>query len=273
LSVRVTAIVVILAALAFGVAVAVSAQGPVPSVTVTASETTLNVGVSGPLAAGPTRFEIVKAGRGPLEIAFGALRPGVTLDRFTTALRGRDPEAAIGLVHLDGGASLFPRERRRAVTFRLRPNTTYVVVNLTGGPPSDWEVASFAVGGQPNGAAAPRADARVRMIDFRFRGATTLPRRGVLRFDNAGRAPHFALAMPLRRGASRRTVGAALRRNSQRRLRRLVDFRSQIEPQALVTRGAVNYNEVRFPRRGRYVMVCFFEGHNRQGMYRFVRVR
>jgi hypothetical protein len=33
------------------------------------------------------------------------------------------------------------------------------------------------------------------------------------------------------------------------------------------------YNEVRFPRRGRYVMVCFFENHNAQGMYRFVRVR
>jgi hypothetical protein len=37
--------------------------------------------------------------------------------------------------------------------------------------------------------------------------------------------------------------------------------------------SAVNYNEVRFPRRGRYVMVCFFEGHNSQGMYKFVRVR
>jgi hypothetical protein len=248
----------------------VSAQGPAPTVTVTAGETTLNVGVSGPLAAGPTRFEVVKEGRGPREIAFGALRPGVTLGQFTATLQGGDPEAAIELVHLDGGASLSPRSQRRAVTFDLRPNSTYVVINIAGQRP---QVASFTVGGQPNGAAPPRADASVRMIDLRFRGATRLPRRGVLRFANAGWAPHFALAAPLRRGASRRAVGAALRRNAERRLRRLVDFRSQIEVQSLITRGAVNYNTVRFPRRGRYVMVCFFDGHNTQGMYRFVRVR
>ena len=35
----------------------------------------------------------------------------------------------------------------------------------------------------------------------------------------------------------------------------------------------MNYNEIRFPKRGRYVMICFFEGHNAQGMFKFVRVR
>lgn len=269
---RVAAIVV-LVALALGVTAAVSAQGPAPSVTVRASETTLTVGVSGSLAAGPTRFEIVKAGGGDLEIAIGALRPGVTLAQFTSALRRGDGSGALELAHLDGGTSLSARDRRRAVTLDLRPDTSYVVVNLTGERPSNWEVESFATSGQSNGAAAPRPDARVRMIDLRFRGAKTLPRRGIVRFENAGWAPHFALAVPLRRGARTRAVGAALRSNRQRGLGRLVDFRSAIEPQALVTRGAVNYNEVRFPRRGRYVMVCFFEGHHAQGMYRFVRVR
>lgn len=268
---RVAAIVV-LVALALGVTAAVSAQGPAPSVTVRASETTLTVGVSGSVAAGPTRFEIVKAGGGDLEIAIGALRPGVTAAEFTASLRG-DPDEALELADLDGGTSLSARDRRRAVTLDLRPDTSYVVINLTGERPSNWEVESFATTGQSNGAAAPRPDARVRMIDLRFRGAKTLPQRGIVRFENAGWAPHFALAVPLRRGARTRAVGAALRGNRQRGLGRLVDFRSAIEPQALVTRGAVNYNEVRFPRRGRYVMVCFFEGHHTQGMYRFVRVR
>lgn len=267
------AIVVVLAALVLGLEAVVSAQAPAPLVTVTASETTLTVGVSGTLAAGPTRFEIVKAGREELEIAIAALRPGVTLDQFTTTLQGGDPEAVIELVYLDGGASLSARDRRRAVTLDLRPNSRYVVLNSTGERPRDWEIASFDVGGQPNGAAAPQADASVRMVDLRFRGARTLPLRGVVRFENAGWAPHFAVAAPLRRGASRRAVGAALRGNSERRLERLVDFRSSIQPQTLITRGAVNYNQVRFPRRGRYVMVCFFEDHNAQGMYRFVRVR
>ena len=35
----------------------------------------------------------------------------------------------------------------------------------------------------------------------------------------------------------------------------------------------MNYNEIRFSRRGRYLMVCFFEGHDDQGMFKFVRVR
>jgi hypothetical protein len=147
------------------------------------------------------------------------------------------------------------------------------VLNSSGEQPSDWPIADFTVGGQSNGATAPRADARVRISDLRFRGATRLPRRGVVRFENAGWAPHFAIAAPLRRGASTRAVGRALRRSADRPLGRLVDFASAIQPQTLITRGAVSYNEVRFPRRGRYVMACFFDNHQSQGMYRFIRVR
>jgi hypothetical protein len=258
---------------ALAVAAAVSAQARAPTITIGASETTLNVGVSGPLAAGPTRFDVVKSGGDELEITIAALRPGVTLAQFTTALRSGDPESAIELAHIDGGASLAAGQQRRAVTFDLRPNSTYVVLNLSGNRPADWEIVSFEVGGQLNGATAPQADASVRIVDLRFRGAKTLPRNGVVRFENAGWAPHFAVAAPLRRGASTRAIGAALRGNRERRVEQLVNFRAATEPQALITRGAVNYNEVRFPRRGRYVLVCFFDSHHLQGMYRFVRVR
>jgi hypothetical protein len=270
---RTAVIVAAVAAIALGAAGAGLAQQPPPTVTVTASETTLMVGATSPLAAGPTRFEIVNTGREELEIAIAALRPGVTRAQFTAALQGGDPEAAIELVHLDGGANLAARDQRRVVTLSLRPNSTYLVINSSGEQPRDWEIAEFTVGGHSNGATAPQADASVRMIDLRFHGAATLPRRGVVRFENAGWAPHFAVAAPLRRGARTRTVGRALRRNDERRLGRLVDFASAIHPQTLITRGAVNYHEMRFPRRGRYVMVCFFEDHHAQGMYRFIRVR
>jgi hypothetical protein len=270
---RIAAIVAAVAVLALGAAGAGLAQQSPPIVTVTASETTLMVGVTGLVAAGPTRFEIVKSGGEELEIAIAALKPGVTRAQVTAALQGGDPEAAIELVHLDGGASLSAGDQRRAVTLSLRPSSTYVVINSSGEQPSDWEIAELTTGGQSNGATAPQADASVRIIDLRFRGATTVPRRGVLRFENAGWAPHFAVAAPLRRGARTRAVGRALRRNDERKLGRLVDFASTVQPQSLITRGAVNYNEVRFPRRGRYVMVCFFEDHHAQGMYRFIHVR
>lgn len=135
---RVIATAVAIAALALGGVAAVSAQPPAPTVTVTASETTLDVGVSGPLAPGPTRFEIVETGGEDLEIAIGALRPGVTLDQFTTALRSGDANAAIERVSLDGGASLSARNRRRVVTStlgltpRTSRSTSPVTIRATG---------------------------------------------------------------------------------------------------------------------------------------------
>jgi hypothetical protein len=249
-----------------------AAQAPPPTVTVTVSETSIVVGATGALPSGPTRFDVVNSDQQAAEVTIGALREGVTVDEFTAALRS-SPDAAIEMAHLDGGASLAPGQASQAVTLNLRPSSTYVAVNLAGDNPADWEVVSFSSSDQANGASAPSADARVNMFDLRFRGAKRLPRNGVVRFENRGWAPHFALAAPLRRNAKQRNVARALRRNQQGRLEQLLNFAGSVEAQSLVTRGAVNYNELRFPRRGRYVLVCFFEGHNAQGMFRFVNVR
>ena len=249
-----------------------AAQAPPPTVTVTVTESSLTVGASGPLASGLTRFDVVSSDEQAAEVAIGALRPGVTLDAFTAALRS-NPDEAIEMAHLDGGASLAEGQASRAVTLNLRPSSTYVAINLAGDNPADWEVVSFTTTDQANGATAPQADARVNMFDLRFRGAKRLPRNGVVRFENKGWAPHFALAAPLRRNAKQRAVARALLRNRQQQLEQMLDFSRSLEAQSLVTRDAVNYNELRFPKRGRYVLVCFFEGHNTQGMFRFVRVR
>jgi hypothetical protein len=254
-----------------GVGVGV-AQAPAPTVTVTVSETSIAVGATSPVAAGPTRFEVVSSDQNEAEVSIGALRPGVTVDAFTAALRS-NPDEAIEMAHLDGGASLAAGQASRAVTFSLRPSSTYVAINLTGENPADWEITSFTTSDQANGASAPQADARVNIFDLRFRGAKQLPRNGVVRFENKGWAPHFAFAVPLRRNAKQRAVAQALLRNANRPLERLLDFRNGVEAQSLITRGAADYNELRFGKRGRYVMVCFFEGHNTQGMFRFVRVR
>jgi hypothetical protein len=265
---RAVVLAVALAGLSLVAASAGSAQAP-PTVTVTVTESSLTVGATGPLAAGPTRFEFVNSDGGAPELAVAALRSGVTFDAFSAALRS-NPDAAIELIHLDGGATF--AGARRAVTFNLRPSSSYVAINLAGDNPRDWEITPFSTSDQSNGASPPAADARVRIVDLRFRGAKTLPRDGVVRFENAGWAPHFAVAAPLRRNAKQRAVARALRRNAQGPLERLLNFERSIEAQSLITRGAVDYNELRFPQRGRYVMVCFFEGHNTQGIYRFVRV-
>jgi hypothetical protein len=91
--------------------------------------------------------------------------------------------------------------------------------------------------------------------------------------SNVGWAPHFAVAVRLRDNAGRRAVARAISSTNDRRMSRVVDFRTAVEVTNLLTRDAVADNEVRFSRGGRYVLACFFEGHNTQGMYRFVRVR
>jgi hypothetical protein len=119
---RVLAVVAVAAGVLVTALAAVLAQQRAPTVTITASETSVNVSVTGQLAAGPTRFEVVKTGGDELEVSIGSLRPGVTREQFTAALRGRNPEAALELVYVDGGATVFRGERRRVVTFKLRPN-------------------------------------------------------------------------------------------------------------------------------------------------------
>jgi hypothetical protein len=268
---RFAAVLAGLLVLCLGAAALVSAQTPPPTLTVTAGGSSLTVTPAGPLAAGPTRIEFVRTSGEP-SLSIAALRPGVTVEAFTAALRRSDDEA-IEMLYIDGGADLNADEPRSISTVSLRPGLTYVAVNTEGSNRAAFEVTPFTVGTTANGATAPRADATVRMVDLRFTGDRTLPRDGTIRFRNEGWAPHFALAARLRRGATSAAIGRALKGSSQRALGRLLDFRNAREPQALITRGADSVNEVRFPRAGRWALICFFENHEAQGMYRVVNVR
>jgi hypothetical protein len=234
------------------------AQTSVPTVAVTATGGNITLDPSGPIAAGPTRFTY--SGRGDLSVA--TLRAGVSVDQLRRTL-ARSQVAALGQVFIE--AAVLPSE---AVTVDLRPNTTYVAAATAGRSPA---VTTFTTGG-PSGARAPRPDARIRMVDYAFRGPNTLPRNGSIRVDNDGTTLHFAIAFPLRPGVSGRQIGRAFRGTNERALERVVAG-PPVDVQGLVSQGSTNDNEVRFPRRGRYGMVCFFSEHNRLGMYRVYRVR
>jgi hypothetical protein len=227
-------------------------------VAVTATGGNITLDPSGPIAAGPTRFTY--SGRGELSLA--TLRAGVTVDQLRRTL-SRSEVAALGQVFLE--AAVLPSQ---TVTVDLRPNTTYVAAATAGRSPA---VTTFTTGAE-SGARAPTPDARIRMVDYAFRGPNTLPRNGSIRVDNDGTTLHFAIAFPLRPGVSRRQVRRAFRGTNERALGRVVAG-EPIDVQGLISQGSTNDNQVRFPRRGRYGMVCFFSEHNRLGMYRIYRVR
>ena len=267
---RVLTAVSLAAVLCIAAAVA-AAQGPPPTVTVSATATAIT-GPAAPVAPGATRFVFSSTdAKTEFSIFLAALEPGRTVDEVTAALHG-SPDRALELVQVAASATLAPGGQR-AITVDIKPNTTYLLVNDGGSEdPAAIVTSQLATGGVATGAVAPSPDAKVRMRDLRFGGDRTLPRRGTVRVSNFGWAPHFALAFPLRKGARRAAVARALRRSSNA-LDRLLNFSRGTEVTNILTRGASADQEIRFRKSGRHVLVCFFEGHNAQGMYRFVTVR
>ena len=256
-----------------GAAVGASAaQAPVPTVTVTASATAISASPT-PVAPGATRFVLASTEKkAEMGVVLAAPKPGRTTAEVIAAVRA-DPDTAFEVVDLVASVTL-PPGGERAVTVEIKPDTSYLLLNDAGKQnPADWIITPLATGGAPTGATAPEPDAEVRMRDLRFRGDRTLPRDGTIRVRNVGWAPHFALAAPLKRGARRGAVGRALRSDRERALGRLLDFRNVQEVSSVLTRGASADYDVTFGKRGRYVLICFVEGHNTQGMFRFVRVR
>jgi hypothetical protein len=269
--------VVVVGVVAAAVAVA---QQPVPTVAVTASPTSVALQPAGPVPAGPTRFEVARQGNRDVSVYFALLNAGVSMQEFQAALRSDDRtggDSTLGLVSIQASVSISGSERQHAATFTLKPGLTYVVLSEAdeegGRGPRERGITTFTTSGQSNGAAAPAPDARVRMVGLRFRGDRVLPRRGVVRVENRDGVPHFAIAFPLRRGVTSRQFGRVLRSNSERAFGRVLAG-TPYGLQSIISGGnTANDQEVRFPRAGRYGLVCFFGEHHRLGMYRLVTVR
>ena len=218
------------------------------------------------LQGGPTRFALRGADSREHTFTIVALKPGVTFAEFERVLgRARGPEAVLKVVTFEGGG------QSRAATLSIRPGVTYVALDTSGDNPRRFPRASFTVGATQGTAVAPKPRTEVRMKNFRFEGARTLPREGTVRFRNASLSPHVTLAFPLKPGADVRAAGRAIRRNDERALGRLVGGPPS-EPQNVLSPGRVNEQELTFRRAGTYMLVCFFEtrgkGHNELGMYR-----
>ena len=237
-----------------------AAQSSVPTVAVSVSGSNVVLDPSGPIGAGPTRF----TNDARAEFNLFTLRAGVTIDELRQSLSNPRSVKALGQVFLEATAA-----PGKPVTVDLRPNTTYVAAVVAGRRSA---LTTFTTGA-PNG--AQRTDARTRASGW----STTA---------SAGRRPCPAMAAsvlrtPARHSTSRshsrcdrtcptgRSAVPSAARTSEA-LGRVVAG-EPVDVQGLISPGSTNDNEVSFPRRGRYAMVCFFSEHNRLGMYRVYRVR
>jgi hypothetical protein len=256
------------------------AQAPVPTVTIDASPTAVSVSATGPLAAGPTRFDMVRpAGGKDVDVYIALLVPGVTVDQLAQKLSEEDKtggEASLGLVSIQASAAITGKDTHRALTFTVKPGLTYVVVaepdSDSNGKVKPRAFTTFTSSGEANGATAPAAEATVRLQGLRFKGPSTLPQKGAVRFENRDGVAHFALAFPLRKGTTTKQLGKALG-TSEAAIGKLVVGAPYMAQNIISGGDTANVQELSFPKKGRYGLVCFIDGHDRLGMYRVITVK
>jgi hypothetical protein len=262
-----------------GVGLAV-AQSPAPTVTVNATPTAVSVDPAGPLAAGPTRFSFVRpAGGKDVAVYVALLVPGVSVDQLAKTLSredGTDRDSSLGLVSIQASAALDAGVNQRAVTFTVKPGLTYVVVSeeqTEGNGPVKRAFTTFISSGDANGATAAKPAATVRLQGLRFRGPSTLPRKGVVRFENRDGVAHFALAFPLKKGTTTAEFRKALFAGSERAFGKVVSGAPYMAQNIISGGDTSNDEELSFPKGGKYALVCFIDQHDRLGMYKLVTVK
>ena len=255
------------------------AQSPAPTVTVQASTAAVTLDATGPLAAGPTRFNFVRpAANTTLDVFIFVIVPGVSIDQVTQTLRAednKDRDSSLGLVSIQASATLNPGDTDQAVTFNVKPGLTYYIdveqEKDKGVLPR--AIGSFTSSGAANGASAPAARATIRFQGLRFKGSATLPKNGVVRFENRDGVAHFALAFPLRTGVTTKKIGNAIESGSERAFGKLFAGPPAMVQHVLSGGDTADYQEVSFAKKGKYALMCFIEGHDRLGMYRIVTVK
>jgi hypothetical protein len=262
------------------VAAFASAQQSAPTLAVSAAPTVVAVQPSGPVPAGPTRFDVSRQGNKDVSLYLLLLNAGVSQQEFEAAMRRDDQsggESAAGLVSIQGSTSLSGSEARRALSVNLKPAQTYLLMSENDAEPQgaaqQRAFTTLTTSGASNGATASAPDATITMAGLRFRGDRVVPRRGLVRVENADGVPHFAIAFPLRKGVTAKRFGQAVRSDSQRSFGRVVAGAPYSLQNVISGGNTANDNEVRFPKAGRYGLVCFFDQHHRLGMSRVVTVK
>ena len=252
---------------------AVSAQNPtVPKLGFDITSQAVTVEGAPRIGTGHYRITLENKGR-QAGVALVQLKPGVTVEQFGAAVPNVQDPSQIQQYGTVVASNFWERKGSYTTTIRLS-DADYVFVDVTKRPAPRM---SFHAGPQAGGAAkAPKADASVRLKDYRFEMPSTLKAgKATIRTTNAGKNLHHALVMPLKKGVSGARVLKDLKVGKEPR------YAIGGPPSALVevvSPKTTNNVEVNL-RKGRYLFVCFLQNspkskpHAMQGMRKIVTVK
>jgi len=138
------------------------------------------------------------------------LHDGVTADEMLAALKSPDGVEALGKADFLGGVDDIPHHTTWAESVDLAPGSYVVLDHAEGHGEGNgaWFTEPgfyfpFTVAdGSSTSAAAPKADAVIKMRDFAYDMPASLPRDGVIEFQNVGTQLHMGVLLKLNPGVT-----------------------------------------------------------------------
>ncbi len=239
-----------------GAPIAAGAPTELPQVTIAMDGSSITVG--GTLQSGAVDIVMNVTNESSGEALLVRLNPGVTPDelyQFLASPAAGDPNNVgdLGAIAFDGGS--VAQDSSSDVDTTLEA-AEYAALDENGNDPSTFPHTAFTVAQASQPATLPTPDATVKAIDFGFRGARSIGRGQIVRFENDGWVVHMIAALRVKNGSDARELVAALRTGDDRTARHLVTgFVSFLAP---VSHGTVEQFAVH-AKPGIYVLACFMD--------------
>jgi hypothetical protein len=253
-----------------GVAGAASA---LPTLTLTATNTSITVG--GTPVAGAVNVISTSTGKlkEPAVILFKFLPGANQAEVFAkTVQKNLDPNSLdkYGSIVFDAEA---PEGKGTEAQTLLEPGEYAAVLVGEHGPANVH--ATFTVAASPAPLALPAPSAKIKSIDFGFRGPTKIKTGSIVGFEDGGFLVHMDIAFPARSLKAAKAIVAGLKSGHEKGLEKLVAG-PPITFQGPVSPGGYQQETIT-AKPGWYVQVCFMETqdkrvHTRLGMERIFKI-
>ncbi len=260
-----------LAGLASSAAAQASAL-PTVSIAISPSSAT----VTGALESGGVNIVSTDTGVKEASVIVFLLKPGVTVadaEAFTKEKKAsRDPNNAskLGSIVFDTEAS--PGQKSEAQT-NLQPGQYVLLVGAGEGEAKLRTSFTVAVAKAP--ATLPTPAAKIRTIEFGFRGPTTLHDGELVGFENEGFLVHMDIAAPVKNMNAAKQAVKDLLAGKEKAIEKLI-VGPPVTFAGPVSNGAYQQETVT-AKPGVYVQVCFMEtqdgrDHALLGMERIIKI-